>query len=213
MAPTLLAEPLAPSCPDFPEKVYRQATIVCEGPGACEASPLELAQALLDGPVIAVNRAIALSDRIPIDFWAMMDEPKMLWDWGIEQAHASVKFLSGDDYPNIWLWRELLGEDCGGRLYVRSPTYMEALAEVSVDGAAPMMPTLFHVFAWLLQVGVKDVRLIGCDMRGQGSPLSPEWSPIEDEAHQLRWGIERFMVARSIKEYRKRGARLKRWHP
>lgn len=213
MPETALLAPLAPSCPDFPETPYRQATVVCEGPGACFASPLELALACLPGPIIAVNRAIRFADRLPIDVWASMDDPRHLWGWAEPYLDPTTKLFSGNDFPNIWLWREILGEDAGGRLYTRSPTYMEELAEVAVDGAAPMMPTLFHVLAWLLQVGVREVRLVGCDMAGTGSPLMECWDPVENEEHQSRWGIERTLLALSIRQFRARGARLSRWQP
>lgn len=213
MSVATLSRALPPSCPDFPETKYRQATIVCEGPGACQVSALELAQACLPGPVIAVNRAIAFSGRLPIDVWATLDDPHVLWrDWS-GHLHPGAKLFSGNDCPNIWMWREILGEDAGGRLYVRSPTYMEDLAEVAVDGAAPMMPTLFHALAWLLQVGCREVRLVGCDMIGTGSPLMESWSPTNDAEHQSRWDIERKLLALSIRQFRARGARLTRWLP
>jgi len=208
---TAILGPLAPSCHDFPETKYREATIVCEGPGACFASPRELAVACLTGPIIAVNRAIALGDRIPIDVWATLDDPTALWEEWHEHVHPDAKLFSGNDFPNIWRWRMILGEDGAGRLYTRTPTYMEELKEFSEDGAAPMMPTLFHALAWCLQVGVRHVRLLGCDMRGSGSPLAESWAPEEDETFKVRWEIERKMLALSTKEFRKRGARLERW--
>jgi hypothetical protein len=202
---------IAPAYPDWPETAYPTATVVCEGPGACFASPRELNQALLPGPVIAVNRAIKLSDRIPIDMWALMDDPKPLWEFAGDAIHPEVKFLSGNDMPNIWHWRELLGEDCAGRLYAKEPTYMENLAAVTVDGMAPMLSTIFHVLAWLLKVRARHVRLIGCDMRGAGSPLAGRWNADDDEDFKFRWEIERVLLAHCVRQYRARGARLERW--
>ena len=213
MPETAVCDVLAPSCPGFPETKYRSATIVCEGPGACLAGALELNQACLPGPIIAVNRAIGLSDRLPIDVWATMDDPLMLWEEWKGSLHEKAKLFSGNDFPNIWRWRMILGEDGSGRLYTRTPTYMEDFKDFTDTGEAPMMPTLFHVLAWCLQVGVKEVRLIGCDMRGTGSPLAGNWDAEEDTTYKIRWEIERRMLALSTKEFRKRGARLERWHP
>lgn len=213
MLATATAAPLAPAYPLFPETRYRQATVVCEGPSACLASQEALRAALLPGPVIAVNRALAFSQTIPVDVWATMDDPRFLWEWGQEHLHPTTKLFSGSDAPNIWIWRELLGDDAGGRLYARKATYMDELAEYSSDGLAPMLPTIFHVLAWLLQVGAKHVRLVGCDMAGKGSPIGPEWDPFPDQGHALRWSVERELLALSMKHYRARGARIERWQP
>jgi hypothetical protein len=214
-----LLSPRRPACPDFPERKYLEATVVCEGPSACRASPTRLREALLPGPVIAVNRALAFSQALPIDVWATMDDPRFLWGWGQEHLHGETKLFSGNDVPNIWLWRELLGETGGDRLYARPPTYMgedqdpgETPPEALLwsDGKAPMVPTIFHALAWLLQVGVKRVRLIGCDMQGSGSPIGPDWNPEDDEGHALRWAVERYFMAHSFRHYRAKGARIER---
>ena len=213
MPAALTEAPLAPACPDFPETRYEAATVICEGPSACQASPEALRAALLDGPVMAVNRALAFSGAVPVDVWATMDDPRFLWTDYQESLHPAAKLFSGHDVPNIWIWREILGEECGGRLYTRTPAYMEDMAEFTDDGKAPMAPTIFHALAWLLQVGVKRVRLVGCDMAGRGSPIGLEWDPIPDLAHELRWNVERGMLALSMKHYRARGARIERWKP
>lgn len=207
-----VAEALAPVyAAIWPERPLERVTVVCEGPSACEASPDQLFSACLNGPIVAVNRAIAFSDVLPVDAWATMDDPRFLWDWAQAYLHPTTKLFSGDDTPNILLWRDILTDDGLGRLYTRPPTYMDELAEASEDGKAPMLPTLFHTLAWLLQVGAKHVRLVGCDMQGSGSPLGPEWDPFPDEGHVLRWNVERELLAHSTKHYRARGARIERW--
>lgn len=220
-----LQEPLQPHCADFPEQVYREATVVCEGPSACLAPTQALQAAPLRGPIVAVNRGIAFSDRLPIDVWATLDDPRLLWRWAQPLLPNRVKFFSSDGAPNILFWRDLLGEYGLGRLYTRQPTYMDELAGYTASGQAPMVPTIFHVLAWLLQVGVKRVRLIGCDMEGTGSPLylsafgsdSEEnrmgWDSTADEGHVYRWQVEREFMRLSENHYRKRGARIERWQP
>jgi len=182
--------------------------VVCEGPSACYASSEALLGALLPGPCVAVNRAIMFSDVIPFDAWATMDDPRNLWGMAKKHLHERTKLFSGDEAPNILIWRDILGDDVG-KLYTRSPTYMDELT--GSDGLAPMMPTLFHTLAWLLQVGAKRVRLIGCDMEGSGSPIGPEWSPENDRGFHLRWQVEREMLRLSQEHYRARGARIERW--
>lgn len=215
--------PKAPRCPSWPEVRFQEATVICEGPSACLASHEALRAAILDGPVVAVNRAIAFSAIVPVDAWATLDDPNHLWRWAQPHLHHRTKLFSSDGAPNILWWRDILGDANLGRLYTRQPTYMDELAEFTESGQAPMVPTLFHVLAWLLQVGVKRVRLIGCDMDGTGSPLqlsafassSPEgrmgWSPTNDEGHHYRWQIEREFLRLSEKHYQKRQARIERW--
>jgi hypothetical protein len=202
--------PTRPLYAHWPERREVCANVVCEGPSACYASAVDLNAALLNGPCVAVNRAICLSEVIPFDVWAMMDDPRPLFSQYGRHAPDGIRYFSGDDAPNILFWRDLLGAGIG-RLYTRSPSYMDQLACVSPDGAAPMVPTVFHALAWLLQVGVKRVRLIGCDMEGSGSPIGPTWSKHTDEGHELRWEVERKMLELSETHYRARGARIERW--
>jgi hypothetical protein len=200
-----------PRFPAWPETRHPRATVVCEGPSACLASSEALRASPLDGPVVAVNRAIAFSDRIPFDAWATLDDPRHLWGWAQPHLHQRTKLFSSDGAPNILFWRDILGDANIGRLYTRQPTYMDELADYTEGGQAPMVPTLFHVLAWLLQVGVRHVRLVGCDMDGSGSPLAPTWDRKNDEGHVYRWQVEREFLRLSEKHYRARGARIERW--
>lgn len=207
----LATAPRPPRFPTWPEDRHPRATIVCEGPSACLATSEALRASLLDGPVVAVNRAIAFADRLPFDAWATLDDPNHLWGWAQQYLHPKTKLFSSDGTPNILFWRDILGDVNLGRLYTRPPTYMDELADFTESGEAPMVPTLFHVLAWLLQVGVKHVRLVGCDMDGSGSPLAPTWDRVADEGHVYRWQVEREFLRLSQEQYRARGARIEQW--
>lgn len=158
-----------------------------------------------------MNRAIAFSAIVPFDAWATLDDPNHLWEWAKPSLHPRTKLFSSDGAPNILFWRDILGDAGLGRLYTRQPTYMDELADYTDSGEPPMVPTLFHVLAWLLQVGVKRVRLVGCDMDGSGSPIGPTWSSTTDEGHKYRWQVEREFLKFSEKHYRSRQARIERW--
>jgi hypothetical protein len=161
--------------------------------------------------VVAVNRAIQFADVIPFDCWATLDDPRHLWSWAQPHLHPRAKLFSSDGAPNILFWRDLLGDEQIQRLYTATPTYMDELKDS--EGYPPMLPTLFHVLAWLLRLGVKRVRLVGCDMRGTGSPIAAEWREAEVDGWDYRWEIERELLRLSERKYRAAGARIERWNP
>jgi hypothetical protein len=48
-------------------------------------------------------------------------------------------------------------------------------------------------------------------MRGSGTHFLADWSDDADEGYQLRWAVEREMLAHSVRFYRAKGARISRW--
>lgn len=213
MVPVLLGAPLRPAhARTWPEEPLPFANVLCEGPSVLEARPEDL----LPGPVLAVNHAIALSSTLPVDCWATVDDPRNLWEWGREHLHRTTKLLSTEN--NLPVWHRLIGmRSVNRRLYASSPVFMEAVPEtgegyIGEDGKPPLLPTVVHALGWLRKVGARHVRLFGCDMGGQGSPLSP--IPYREEASEqsnFRWGVERALIGLSMKHYRREGLRLERW--
>ena len=209
----LLCCPLRPRyAKTWPEAPQDAANVLCEGPSVLGASRSDL----LPGPVLAVNRAIALSETFPIDFWASSDDPRNLWEWAKPYFPSGCKILSVDN--NIPVWHRLLGHRTTNRkLYAPDPTFMDRVDEtnegyIGSDGKAPLVPTVMHAIGWLYRLGVKRVRLFGCDMRGEGSPLgSIPWQEAESDGTKFRWGVERTMLGLSMKGYRKTDQRLERW--
>lgn len=199
----------------WPESPQSAVNVLCEGPGVLEASPVDL----LPGPVVAVNRAVALSWLFPIDLWASTDDPRNLWEWGRPYLRREVKILTIEN--NIPIWHKLLGlQAFNRRVYAPSGVFMEASPEtggegyIGMDGKPPLVPTVLHVIGWLSRIGAKHVRLFGCDMRGDGSPIGP--FPFQEEpstSSRFRWEVERAMIAIAMKTYRTQGKRLERWSP
>lgn len=209
--------------------------MLCEGPSLLGARQSDL----LPGPVIAINHALAVSYRLPVDFWASVDSPKNLWEWAQPHLHPETKLFS--TVNNVLIWhevlqdsivprlyapdderlRELFGDDgsdttlaevMGDRLYAMDPTYMDDWPDV--NGRPALLPSVVFVLAWLASFPeIEEVRLIGCDMRGTNSPLSVE--PYSEEEEDIgwvrRWQVERTFISLVTKEYRRRGKRIKRW--
>lgn len=191
----------------WPERRLERVTVVCEGPSALRASPADLHAAALDGPIVAVNRAIAFSDVLPIDVWATTDDPRNLWEWAQPHLHDETKLLSVED--KVIVWQKLLPDF--SRLYAWHPSSMDAEGLQDEHGLHPLVPSLFPVLAWLLHVGARDVRLLGVDMVGSGTPFLDDYSDDADEGYQIRWAVEREMLAHTARHYRARGARITRW--
>jgi hypothetical protein len=204
-----LLVPLPRNFPGWPESPEGSVNVLCEGPSLALLEPANL----LHGPVVAVNRALAVSSEVPIDCWATVDQPSNLWEWarphlGADQALFTV-------YNHVGFWEDAIGHDgINSRLYAWPPTFMgptETDEGFHDDrGRPPLVPTLFHVLAWLSSlVGTKRVRLFGCDMRGSGSGES--FSEAMDMGWVFRWRVERRMLALSTRHCRARGQRIERW--
>lgn len=201
--------PLAPDYPEWPEMPFSCATVVCEGPSAFNARPEDILAECLPGPILAVNRAIAFSDDIPFDFWATFDDPQNLWGWAQPHLHPEAKLFTADG--KVVLWGHLPVDLT--RLYAWHQTIMEAKGMEDQNGLCPLVPTLFPLLAWILSLGVQEVKLIGVDMSGSGTPFLDDWQDVADEGYQLRWEVERQFLAHSARFYRAKGARLTRWDP
>lgn len=190
---------------DWPETASERCNVLCEGPSIQD---LDL-EDLLDGPVVAVNHTLSLVTKgVPIDVWATVDDPKNLWEWAQPYLEPETKLFSTEN--NLLVWTELLGNE-PERLYVWEPTYMEGFMDD--EGKAPLLPTLSMVFPWLFKVGVRHVRLFGVDMRGSSSHLHQAipYSDDEDDGWDLRWDVERRLLAVTMRKFRELGGRIERW--
>lgn len=199
-APQKLLNPRYPSWPERPEEVV---TVVCEGPSAHWNQKKLRRHA--KGPVVAVNRAIAYP--LPVDFWATADDPNKLWEWSQDYLHERTRFFT--THTSLLAWKGLLPDI--QRVYHWHSSEMREDYLEDENGQYPLIPTLFSVLAWLLHLGVKEVRLIGSDFMGSGTPFLDSWKPLADEDYQARWRVERLYLAHSMKHYRAKGARITRW--
>lgn len=198
--------------PSWPEIPALSVNVLCEGPSISEVSERDL----LDGPVIAINHAIALSRALPIDFWAKVDRPDILWRWARQHLGRQVKIFTTEN--NILLWEEIIGRQVNDRLYAHRSTFMVPTKDdpdgfLSDDGKHALLPTLTHLLGWLYGIpGVQRVRLFGVDMRGSGSPLAEEaFSEDMDSGWKFRWIVERRLLALSARQFRRCGKRIERW--
>lgn len=209
---TATEAPLAPAYPDWPERREANVNVLCEGPSILDFDPANL----LPGPVVAINHTLSMSDRVAVDFWATVDEPKILWDWAQPHLHPACKLFTTEN--NLGFWGDILGmEVASERLYAKAPSYMEKTewhpAFLGENGHPALLPTLTHVLGWCHALGA-NVRVFGCDMVGSDSPLSiAPFSEREDEGWKFRWAIERSLFALSTKKFRASGKRLERWAP
>jgi hypothetical protein len=194
---------LKPLWRDWPEDPWPAANVLCEGPSILALEPT----ALLLGPVIAINHALATPT--PVDFWATSDNPQNLWEWSRPHRRAALRYFTTDQAVSVY--SDLLGDEID-RVYSTHMTVMHSGGE---ERGITILPTIIPVLGWLNGLGVMDVRLFGCDMKGKHSPLhsSEEWVPEADDAHAWRWKIERALLAHAIRLFRERGARIERWKP
>lgn len=187
-------------CALWPEIRWPVANVLCEGPSFRTLDH----QALLLGPTIAVNRAIAT--HVPVDFWATSDDPRNLWAWAEPYRHPALRYFSTDQNAHIWV--DLLPGLELQKLYSTHHTEMGR----DEQGLAVILPTVMPTLAWLLRLGVKRVRLFGADMVGMGSPISGDWKRDPDRSWESRWKIERVLLSHVARIYRGRGARIERWN-
>jgi len=214
MPETLLAEEiLPPFFPSWPEEPQPLVNVLCEGPSIEDVRWTDL----LPGPTVAVNHAVALSQTLPVDLWATIDHPEILWSWAARHLHEKARLFTTTN--NLMFWQDILGDGIAERLYAWEPTFMVSVngsPEVKGENGVPaVLPTLIHVLAWLSSLaGTKHVRVFGADMRGSWSNLSAvPFSASEEGGWDIRWAVERKLFALSTQKYRSRGQRLERWDP
>lgn len=190
----------------WPEVSWPFANVLCEGPSILAFDPADL----LKGPIIAVNRAIALRTA-QAHFWATTDDPRHLWAWSEPYRPRGLRYFTTDQ--NLGVWQELLQEDI-------TRVYSTEMTEMGLDddiGRPMTLPTLMPLLAWLLRLGIKRVRLFGVDMLGVGASIDgPGYEPWEekpDRKWDSRWLVERVLLSHVIRAYRAKGARCERWEP
>ena len=184
----------------WPEIPWPVVNVLVEGP-----SILELEQEdLLYGPTIAVNHALSIPG-IRMDFWATTDNPANLWEWSQAYRTPRLRYFTTDQ--NVGAWGGLLGEDIR-KVY---STHLTQMGLHTPEGMPIILPTVITLLGWICRMGVKRVRIFGCDMKGTGSPLSGRWSEKVDAAWDSRWMVERTLLAYTMRAYRLSNARIERW--
>ena len=161
-------------------------TIVCAGPSILAVSEECLRSYFLDGPVVAVNMAIA---RVPdADVWAASERPTVLWTRlrrcivpsspGVKVNHKEPSTYDvirrGDitkHQPELWTttgarkaeqWEKYIPQ--GRVLALRTD---EVSPWALPDGLRWKTCTTSMAIGRALKLGQRKIRLIGCDMAGQ----------------------------------------------
>lgn len=185
----------------WPELRWPVVNVLVEGPSIRNFSKDDL----LYGPVIAVNHALAVPE-LEADFWATTDIPHNLWEWSKRYRTKKLRYFTTDQ--NVGVFGELLGPRQIRKVYTSHLTQMGIETD---DGKPIILPTLITLLGWLWRLDVKRVRLFGCDMKGQGSPLSGDWSEKTTQLWDYRWRVERVLLAYTMRAYHDSGARIDRW--
>lgn len=152
-----------------------------------------------------MNHALSIK-AAEADFWATTDNPMNLWEWSEPYRTDGLRFFTTDQ--NLGVWSELLGKRGIRRVY---SSHLTQMGLETPDGMPIILPTLITLLGWLCRQKVKHVRIFGCDMRGQGSPLTGPWRRKADPNWESRWKVERILLAYTMRAYRLTGARIERW--
>lgn len=193
----------------WPEEPERAVNVLCEGPSILRLRKEDL----LHGPVVAVNHALSLEGYrgLRVDLWATSDNPETLRKWSLPFRRPGLRYWTTDPHLHLWSTQEEIVPQ--GLLYSVEETVMEETA----SGALTVLPTVFPLLAWLQRVGAEHIRIFGSDMEGSGSPIGHEpWVPEEEcstwnTVWGWRWGVERALLAHTIRALRERGVRCERW--
>jgi hypothetical protein len=181
--------------------------VLADGPSILQAQSFEL----LDGPTVAINCAIRMEPFLPIDVWAAVDAPGLLWDAVNQHFKEHMDVLTTGN--NLLAW-DALGLPME-RILAVEPIYLEKDGVQVEDerGRKVLMPTMIFTLAYLVKYrNARAVRVFGADMAGQNGPLHPflDFNPVNDWCHDQRWAAERVAFAEATRLFRKEGRILQR---
>lgn len=177
---------------------YRQWTMISAGPSMVKVT----ASDILKGPVVAINRAISIRHRVPVNIWAVWDHPDRLFGLGYD------KYI----YPPLQVW---LGpnrfQEC----------YLSALGRVeepewegvfdpeigfrclpfgfreNLDGKDKTVFTLIYAIEKAVSMGARKIKVLGADMIGSWAPGKSEEECVKDYGE--RWSWERWQFSEMVK--------------
>ena len=193
---------------------FRQWTIISAGPSMMKVT----ASDLLKGPVIAINRALSIRNRVPIDIWAVWDHPERLYALGYD------KYV----YPPLTIW---MGPNRFQELYLANMGKVEEPAwetnlhprigirpmpfgwRKSVDekGKARVKVVFSLIFAIekAVSLGGQKIRILGADMEGSWrDPLTEEECIAAEKWDRWKW--ERAQFGAIIEEAKRIGVDIER---
>lgn len=185
---------------------WETANILADGPSVLHVRE----QHLLPGPTIAVNCALKMEPFVPVDVWAVVDAPDLLWD--VMQGHFQDHMDLLTTGNNMLAWESRLPVK---RILAVEPIYLakDGVQEVDDRGRKILMPTITFTLAYLFKYRkTEHVRVFGADMKGENGPLHPFLPFLEEDTplSRMRWVAERIAFAQAMRLYRADGRRLER---
>jgi hypothetical protein len=190
-----------------PDGEWPFANVLADGPSVLQVQEDDL----LPGPTIAINCAIRMQPFVPVDVWASVDSPDLLWD--AVEGHFQPEMDVLTTANNLLAWERHVELP---RILAVEPIYLSKDGVESRDerGRKILMPTMIFVLAYLVKYrNVQHVRVFGADMQGINGPLHPflPFDPVNDEHHDQRWGAERIAFAEATRIFRAEGRQLERF--
>lgn len=179
--------------------------VLSDGPSVSLATEATL----LPGKTLAVNWALRLSERLPVDVWAFVDHPDLLWEIMAPWRTEALELLVCDNH----LIEVVDLVPASTKIYSAITPFMGE--DKNRKGQRVLLPTIFVALAWLYRIGATHVRVFGADMKGAGTDLSTyeilKYRDEEDEGQAHRWRLERGGFAEAIRLFRADGRRLERF--
>lgn len=180
--------------------------LVSAGPSMMQVRPEDL---LAEGMTVAVNRAISMRNRIPIDIWAVWDDPTRLFDLGYQKyVYAPLTIWLGPNrFQEFYLaamglvdppaWEQDLDPLIGLRCM---PWGVHLKDGHDLAGTpckvAKLVCTLIYAIEKAVELGARHIRIFGADMVGSWSP-----GKTEEECKEKwgdRWSWERQVLRECI---------------
>lgn len=201
-----------------------EATILCPGPSLDKYDP---ARDKLDGPVIAIN--VAMAAFPDSDVWAIHKEFKLLTD-GLAEYGTNFDLL---DPREVWAmsgWDTNYGK--AAESFHDDPRRKNYIREIPFSGWPRGKPEFAELTGWESRVlwsdlavlcaagkaisrGIKRIRIVGCDMMGtgygciDGGPL--KWKPDEDDLQRRKWRQHRSFLEKAVEEASAHGVEIEVW--
>lgn len=171
---------------------YRQWTVISAGASMEKVTSSDL----LKGPVVAINRAISIRNRVPIHIWAVWDHPQRLFDLGYDEyIHPPLQIWLGPNrFQEFYLaalekvtepeWEKHLHPEIGLRCMPMGAR------EVEVEGGKKGLKSVFtavYAIEKMVSMGARKIRVLGADMEGSWVPGKTEEECVELDGDRWSW--------------------------
>jgi hypothetical protein len=146
--------------------------LISAGPSMMQVKPADLLQG---GTTIAINRAISIRNRVPVDIWACWDDPERLFRLGYGEHiyppltvwvgprqffHFYEAGMRGFDPPE---WERFLHPEIGLRCM---PWGVHDYDHAQLGPVGKTVFTLIYAIEKAVDLGARHIRLMGVDMEG-----------------------------------------------